>query len=58
MKDEHTKSIREKAEDHWKFLEKLLKIESGDGMIDLETAGYLYVEAMIHGYKHREQESK
>ena len=42
---------REQAEAHWHFIEKLLRLENEDGMISIETCGYLYVEAMLHGAK-------
>lgn len=49
---------RDQAEAHWHFLERLLRIDNEDGMVSLELAGYLYVEAMIHGAKHeREKEN-
>lgn len=58
MKTKYIKNIREKAEDHWEFIAGLLKSETGDGLTSLGTVKYLFIEAMIHGYKHREQEEK
>lgn len=56
--------FREEAEQHWKFAEQFIiklskwknapKIE--DGL--LELIQFLYVEAMIHGYKHAVEEIK
>lgn len=48
---------REQAEDHWDFIEGLLKRENeiDDSMIGLETVHYLYVEAMLHGAKHERE---
>jgi hypothetical protein len=42
--------FREEAEAHWRFIEKLL-----DAQIPIEKVHYLYVEAMIHGFKHHRQ---
>jgi len=43
---------RECAEEHWRFIENLLRMDNEDGLVSIEMAGYLYVEAMIHGAKH------
>jgi len=43
---------RQQAEAHWEFIEGILKRENEDGMVDMETVHYLYVEAMVHGAKH------
>jgi hypothetical protein len=39
--------FREEAEKHWQFIEKLLEPQ-----VPIEKVKYLYVEAMVHGYKH------
>ena len=46
---------RQKAEEHWRFIEKLFRIDDEDGLISIEVAGYLYVEAMLHGAKHERE---
>jgi len=50
-------SIRDKAVAHWKYTENIMKLtakaageELPDELSDLMQ--YLYVEAMLHGYKH------
>ena len=40
------------AEAHWEFIRRLLELENDDGMVQIDTVGYLYVEAMLHGAKH------
>lgn len=46
-------NFREEAEAHWKFISELLETAG----VDLnELHHFLYVEAMVHGYKHRKQE--
>lgn len=47
---------REKAEAHWHFIRNLLELENSDGMIQIETVGFLYIEAMLHGAKHEREE--
>lgn len=42
--------FRKTAEAHWAFIEKLL-----DAQVPLEKVKYLYIEAMVHGYKHATQ---
>ena len=39
---------RESAEAHWEYTEKLI-------LLMLEVVHYAYVEAMIHGEKHKEE---
>ena len=43
------KEIRELAEAHWDYTEQII-------MLMLKVAHFLYVAAMIHGYKHRHKE--
>jgi hypothetical protein len=48
-------NFREKAEKHWAFIEKLLTTyteEENKKTVRIETCHFLYVEAMVHGYKH------
>jgi len=40
-------NFRAESEAHWNFIEKLL-----DQQVPLEKVKYLYIEAMVHGYKH------
>ena len=42
--------FREEAEKHWAYIESLL-IAAGINT-DLTLHKHLYVEAMVHGYKH------
>ena len=46
--------FREEAEAHWKFIDKLLRIAKAELTFDLLE--FLYIEAMVHGYKHKEEE--
>jgi len=52
MKDSE---IREMAEKHYEYSEKLLKAA---GIIPTKLHHYLYVEAMIHGYKHGKRDKR
>jgi hypothetical protein len=45
-----TQEFREEAEKHWQFIEKLLDVQ-----VSIEKVHYLYVEAMVHGFKHSQQ---
>jgi hypothetical protein len=52
-------NFREEAEKHWQFIEMMLKTYRGDRedtdepqTVNMDCLHYLYVEAMIHGYKH------
>ena len=47
------KMDKEAAEKHWKYTEKIIRLVF-EFMIKLTH--YLYVEAMLHGAKHKEQE--
>lgn len=47
--------IRQLAEKHWEYTEAILVL--GDADMSLALIKYLYVEAMIHGYKHAKEES-
>ena len=49
-----TSDFRSEAEAHWQFIEKLLDTCTSE-TVTKETLHFLYVEAMIHGYKHSEQ---
>jgi hypothetical protein len=40
---------REKAEAHWKFIEKVL-------LLMVDVMHFLYVEAMVHGAKHERED--
>jgi hypothetical protein len=46
-----TETFREEAEAHWRFLEPLLEFP-----LSKEKAKHLYVEAMVHGFKHCSQQ--
>ena len=52
--------FREEAEKHWFFIEKLLNSQCSEKIVldkvSIETTHYLYVEAMIHGYKHAKED--
>lgn len=49
--------FREEAEKHWQFLEILLiNPDTATTSIPLERVKYLYIEAMVHGYKHAVKE--
>jgi hypothetical protein len=48
--------FRKEAEKHWAFLVPLLIDPECDTQISFEKAHYLYVEAMVHGYKHAKEE--
>ena len=44
-------SFKEEAEKHWAYIESIL-------LQQLEVGGKMYVDAMVHGYKHGMQDSK
>ena len=51
--------IHAQAEQHWQFIEKLLKTyteEANKTSVSMETTHVLYVAAMVHGYKHGKEE--
>ncbi len=43
--------LRHLAEEHWEYTEQII-------LHQLELTHRLYVEAMIHGYKHGKEDSK
>ncbi len=46
---------REKAEAHWRYTKWIVEhgLDTQRGLDHVvELVGYLYVEAMLHGYKH------
>lgn len=56
-----TENFKEEAEKHWQFIEQLLRTYRGEEdaippeisfNVKIETCHYLYVQAMVHGYKH------
>jgi hypothetical protein len=47
--------FRKTAEAHWKYTSELLELAGTDAD---ELLHFLYVEAMIHGYKHALKETK
>ena len=51
-------NFRENAEKHWIFIKNLLiKINEDNYSEDLlELIHFIYVESMIHGYKHGQQD--
>lgn len=54
-------SFREEAEEHWKFIEKLLRTytdEVDKKTVSMEAVHVLYVEAMVHGHKHAHEEDE
>ncbi len=60
-----SENFREEAEEHWKFVEGLvIKMITGywtEVTMDkkvLEIFKYLYVEGMVHGYKHGTEEGR
>ncbi len=48
--------FREEAEQHWLFLKKVFDASNFD--MTAELLHTLYVEAMVHGYKHAVEEMK
>jgi hypothetical protein len=53
--------FRKVAEEHWQFIEMLLKTcteEENKTTVRMESVHKLYVEAMVHGYKHAKGEKK
>jgi hypothetical protein len=51
-----SEDFRKEAELHWKFIEPLLvDNEVEETEVPLEKVKYLYVEAMVHGFKHHKQ---
>lgn len=56
-----SKDFRAEAEKHWQFIERLLKTyteEENKTTVKMETCRFLYIEAMVHGYKHALTEDK
>lgn len=51
LTDKPQYNFRSQAEAHWTFIERLLEQQ-----VPIEKVKYLYVEAMVHGYKHAKQE--
>lgn len=52
--------FRSEAEKHWIFIKPLLckeGLDESEVTVELEKTHYLYVEAMVHGYKHAKQET-
>ena len=43
--------FRKQAEDHWNFIEGIITIF-------LKLAKWLYIQGMIHGYKHGKKEAE
>jgi len=56
MKPNKPKMTREIAEAHWHFIENLLRMDNEDGLVSIEMAGLLYIEAMLHGAKHERKD--
>jgi len=54
MKYQIMKDVKKLAEAHWKWLEPLLKPYHNEET--LATMKYLYITAMIHGWKHKVEE--
>ena len=48
------KDIRKLAENHWAWLEPLLLQQYSPEILVIMK--YLYITAMIHGWKHKEEE--
>lgn len=51
--------VRKLAQDHWNFIEKLLEpkyIINDIPVFEKSKLEYLYKEAIIHGFKHGEEE--
>ena len=47
------KEVKKIAEDHWKFIDGVLKtMEDDSGTVPWNTLRFLYTEAIVHGYKH------
>lgn len=53
MKSENVKNL---ADAHWSYVKEL--IEQHDSEADIETIGFHYTTAMIHGYKHGMEDRK
>lgn len=43
--------FRKRAEEHWKFIEGIITIL-------LKLAKWLYIQGMIHGYKHGKEDAE
>jgi hypothetical protein len=53
------KDFREEAKKHWDFIELLLKTyteEENKTTVSMACCKMLYIEAMIHGYKHGKED--
>jgi hypothetical protein len=54
-----TQEFREEAEKHWQVIETLLKNyteEENKTTVSMACCRLLYIEAMVHGYKHAKQD--
>ena len=50
--------FREEAEQHWEFVKRLLTppfVVNDVNFYSEDKLKYLYVEAMVHGYKHAKE---
>lgn len=45
------KEPEELAEDHWKYIERLLEMHGEDDEV-VDKIGFHYVSAFVHGFKH------
>lgn len=50
------KTAEEVAAEHWAYIKKML-IVHGQNEVDVETIGFHYKSAFIHGWKHGVEES-
>jgi hypothetical protein len=55
-----TDDFRTEAEEHWKFLEPLLHdiVINDVKHLNITVVKYLYVEALVHGFKHGKADKK
>ena len=50
---ENNKDFRGEAEKHWEYTRQLIKkTNPKQNSYDIELIHFLYVEAMVHGFKH------
>lgn len=54
MRMNKMRDFKEEAKAHWKYTEGIIRILF---RIFLKLAKYLYIQAMIHGYKHGKEDA-
>lgn len=48
-------NVKKLSEDHWKYIKELLLVH-GLNEVDINTIGFHYKAAFIHGYKHGQEQ--